>query len=108
MAGPDDNTLTGAARADTYIFSNLTGSDTIIGFNPSEDNIKILASISDRPSSSTIQKLGTGYQWTFGASELTLTVLEGTIVEVKQLNISFDLVRPVAIGSQHFIHVWNV
>ena len=49
-AGPGDNTLTGGAWADTYIFSHLTGSDTITDFNPSEDNIKVLTSINDRPS----------------------------------------------------------
>ena len=92
VAGPGDNTLTGGAGADTYIFSHLTGSDTITDFNPSEDNIKVLTSINDRPSTSKIQKLDTGYQWNFGPTELTLTVLEGTIIEVEQLNINFDLV----------------
>ena len=92
MAGPGDNTLTGGADADTYIFSHITGSDTITDFNPSEDNIKILRSVADCPSTSAIQRLNTGDQWYFGTTELTLTVLEGTIVEIQQLNIGFDLV----------------
>ena len=61
-------------------------------FNPTEDTITTPISIADRPSTSTIQKLDTGYQWNFGITELTLTVLEGTIVDVEQLNINFDLV----------------
>ena len=70
----------------------MTGSDTITDFNPSEDNIKILTSVADCPSTSAVQRLDTGYQWNFGTTELTLTVLEGTIVEVEQLTINFDLV----------------
>ena len=61
-------------------------------FNPSEDTIKILTAITDQPSSSTIQKLDTGYKWDFGTTELTLNVSDGGVVDVDQLSISFDLV----------------
>ena len=51
-------------------------------FNPSADTIIILTAITDQPSSSTIQKLDTGYQWDFGTTELTLNVLDGGVVDV--------------------------
>jgi Ca2+-binding RTX toxin-like protein len=91
-AGPGDNTLTGGAGADTFIFSHLTGSDTVTAFNTSEDIIKILTERSEKPDKALIEKTESGYLWQFDTTELVIQVAGNNAADANSLNIDFEFI----------------